>query len=101
MSRGPEGNGLEDWRELFSAYQGSGALVRMAGWATRLDVEQCKSTRHPTITSTNGGACPRHMGVTWGRGAQPQFRRINQDNPEANISRRLDLKNLDILRRRG
>ena len=37
MSPGIEGNGLELWRKLFSEYQGSDELVRMAGRAKLLD----------------------------------------------------------------
>ena len=46
MSHGIEGNGLELWRKLFSEYQGSDELVRMAGRAKLLDFEQCKSTKN-------------------------------------------------------
>ena len=42
MSFDIEGNGLELWRRLFTQYQGSDELIKMAGRARLLDYPQVK-----------------------------------------------------------
>ena len=41
-----EGNGIELWRRLFTEYQGSDELVKLAGKTRFLEFPQCRSLKH-------------------------------------------------------
>ena len=41
-----EGNGLELWRRLFTEYQGSDELIKLAGKTKLLDFGKCRSVKH-------------------------------------------------------
>ena len=94
-----EGNGMELWRKLFRQYEGSDDLVKMAGKSKFMDLPQCRSMKDLDHHLDEWLHLMYQYGDDMGPSVlQTLLLRIIPSNLRAEIHRRPELKNLDLLK---